>query len=60
MARKLKNINGPWYAGIDLEGIAANHGFSLADCRLSPNLIRFSWQLLRDHFGFAGYPFIRP
>lgn len=26
MARKLKNINGPWYAGIDLEA-----GFAIVD-----------------------------
>lgn len=40
--------------------IAAIHGFALTDCRLSHNPIRFSRQLLRDHFGFAGHPFIRP
>ena len=29
MARKLKNINGPWYAGIDLDGTSV--GFVATD-----------------------------
>lgn len=40
--------------------IAAIHSFALIDCRLSRNPIRFSWQLLRDHFGFVGHPLLRP
>ena len=40
--------------------IAAIHSFALIDCRLSRNPIRFSRQLLRDHFDFAGHPLPRP
>lgn len=40
--------------------IAAIHSFALVDCCLSHNPIRFSWQLLCDHFGFVGHPLPRP
>ena len=46
--------------GFEGSSIAAIHSFALVDCHLSRNPIRFSWQLLRDHFGFVGHPMLRP
>lgn len=46
--------------GFEGSSIAAIHSFALIDYRLSRNPIRFSWQLLGDHFGFVGHPLLRP